>query len=257
MTTYITTSWDDGHPLDFRIAELLHKFRLHGTFYVPMKAENVTMTTSQIRELSREFEIGAHTLRHTVLTTVSNDAARREIEESKSWIENCTGAPCVMFCPPRGKYRQAHAKMVWAAGYLGLRTVELGSLDAPRRHGEGVLVPTTVQAYPHTTSALLVNGIKRMAFRNLWRLATHGRTNDWQARAQNYLREALSRGGVFHLWGHSWELQETGQWRRVEDVFKIVRELADEAQSLTNGELGRRVLSESSHSARRVRARAA
>ena len=29
---YITTSWDDGHPLDFRVAELLAKYGLPGTF---------------------------------------------------------------------------------------------------------------------------------------------------------------------------------------------------------------------------------
>ena len=54
----ITTSWDDGHQLDLRVAELLTKYRLHGTFYIPKAAENGTMKTAQIRELSRAFEIG-------------------------------------------------------------------------------------------------------------------------------------------------------------------------------------------------------
>ena len=31
----ITTSWDDGHPLDFKLAELLNKYNLKGTFYIP------------------------------------------------------------------------------------------------------------------------------------------------------------------------------------------------------------------------------
>ena len=38
-STCITTSWDDGHPLDLRVAELLAKYGLQGTFYVPMTAE--------------------------------------------------------------------------------------------------------------------------------------------------------------------------------------------------------------------------
>ena len=46
--TYITTSWDDGHPLDFRIAELLSEYRLRGTFYVPMESENGTMTPERL-----------------------------------------------------------------------------------------------------------------------------------------------------------------------------------------------------------------
>ena len=31
---WITTSWDDGHTLDLRLADLLDKYDLRGTFYV-------------------------------------------------------------------------------------------------------------------------------------------------------------------------------------------------------------------------------
>ena len=73
--TCVTTSWDDGHPLDIRVAELLNKYALRGTFYVPMRAEKQTMTVPQLRELSTRFEIGAHTLAHTVLTSVGSAIA--------------------------------------------------------------------------------------------------------------------------------------------------------------------------------------
>ena len=122
--TYITTSWDDGHPLDLRVAELLAKYGLRGTFYVPMTAENGTMTAAQIRELGLAFEIGAHTLNHTVLTSATEQQAWQEIVGSKSWLENNSGLPCVMFCPPKGKYSDRHLAMVRKAGYLGVRTVD-------------------------------------------------------------------------------------------------------------------------------------
>ena len=61
---YITTSWDDGHPLDLRVAELLTKHRIGGTFYIPRIAEKETMSAAHIRQLSLAFEIGAHTLHH-------------------------------------------------------------------------------------------------------------------------------------------------------------------------------------------------
>src|SRR5689334_11751921 len=77
--TYITTSWDDGHQLDLRVAELLTKYRLHGTFYIPKAAENGTMKAAQVRELSRAFEIGAHTLHHVVLTSTTDQQAWQEI----------------------------------------------------------------------------------------------------------------------------------------------------------------------------------
>ena len=47
----------------------------------------------------------------------------------------------------------------------------------------------------------------------------------------------LGRGGVFHLWGHSWELQEAGQWQRLADVFRIMREFTGEAAAVTNAQV--------------------
>src|SRR5579872_2823021 len=61
--TYITTSWDDGHPLDLRVADLLARYGIAGTFYVPATTAMGTMSAAQFRELIPNFEIGAHTLR--------------------------------------------------------------------------------------------------------------------------------------------------------------------------------------------------
>ena len=40
---FMTTSWDDGHPLDYRIAEMLQEYGLRGTFYIPKQASTGTM----------------------------------------------------------------------------------------------------------------------------------------------------------------------------------------------------------------------
>ncbi len=34
---YFTTSWDDGSIYDMRLAELLLKYGLKATFYIPLK----------------------------------------------------------------------------------------------------------------------------------------------------------------------------------------------------------------------------
>src|SRR4051794_21779274 len=47
---FITTSWDDGHPLDIRIAELLAKYDLPGTFYIPRASQRPTMEESAVGE---------------------------------------------------------------------------------------------------------------------------------------------------------------------------------------------------------------
>jgi hypothetical protein len=42
---YVTTSWDDGHKLDMKLAVLLKKYGIKGTFYICpnewQKLENV------------------------------------------------------------------------------------------------------------------------------------------------------------------------------------------------------------------------
>jgi hypothetical protein len=243
--TYITTSWDDGHPLDLRVAELLTKYGLLGTFYIPMTAENGTMTAAQLRELSLVFEIGAHTLHHTVLTGATEQQASQEIVGSKSWLENNTGRPCLMFCPPEGKYSGRHLAMAKKAGYVGVRSVELLSLDFPRPKAGIMLLPTTVQAHPHGLLAFARNAIKRRAVGNLWRFVAHGRSTDWPELARSMLHRSLKCGGVFHLWGHSWELQETGQWQRLDQALRCMSEFAIQAPSLTNGQICQRALSSS------------
>ena len=242
-TTYITTSWDDGHPLDFRVADLLMKYGLRGTFYVPKTAECRTMTAAQVRELSSAFELGAHTLHHVVLTNATEQKAWQEISDSKSWLEDNSGSPCLLFCPPKGRYARRHLEMIRRAGYVGVRSAELGSLDFPRRQAGLLLMPTTLQAYPHGYLAFAKNAMKRTALGNLWRFVVHGRSVEWPEMAQSLLRHVLTCGGVFHLWGHSWELQETDQWQRLDDVLRFMRSYLAEATALTNGQLCRRSLS--------------
>jgi peptidoglycan-N-acetylglucosamine deacetylase len=242
LETYITTSWDDGNPSDLRVAELLIKHGLRGTFYVPMTAETRTMTAPQIRELSSAFEIGAHTIHHVVLSQMTQKEAWREIADSKFWIEETIGRCCRMFCPPTGAFSQPHLEMIRRAGFIGLRTVELGSLDLPRAQAGLVLMPTTVQAYSHGLAAFARNATKRMAFANLWRFVTHGRTTDWPELARCLLHRAIDNGGVFHLWGHSWELDETDQWTRLDEVLQAMKEITANTPSLENGQIAQRFL---------------
>lgn len=233
----ITTSWDDGHPLDLRVAALLAANGLRGTFYVPRSAETATMSPAQVRALADGFEIGGHTLRHLTLTGLVAAEARREIEACKGWVEDVTGRPCPMFCPPRGRFNAGHLRMVREAGFLGLRTVELLSMDPPRRRGGLLLMPTTVQARPHPLSGYARNFARRAAVGNLWQFVVQGGSTDWVRLADALARRIVDRGGVFHLWGHSWELQEADQWRRLETVLQLLGPLGRSAEALTNGEV--------------------
>lgn len=234
---YATTSWDDGHPMDLRVAALLARYGIAGTFYVPARTQMETMSAVEIRQLVPQFELGAHTLNHIDLTKADDDTAWSEIADCKIWIEDVAGTACESFCPPLGRFEDRHLRMVRRAGYLGLRTVEFMSLDFPRREAGVLVMPTTVQAYPHGLAAVAKNALKRKNFGNLWRYVLHGRTSEWHAIAESLLLHSLADGGVFHLWGHSWELTDSAQWDRLSDLLRLMRDLRGVAPSLTNGQV--------------------
>ena len=156
---------------------------------------------------------------------------------SRIWVEDNTGVSCLCFCPPLGRCEGRHLRMIRKAGYLGLRSVELLSIDFPRRQAELLLIPTTVQAFPHRFSTFARNAIKRRAAANLWRFLLYGRAVEWPVMAEALLQHVIARGGVFHLWGHSWGAARVGQWRRLEDVLRLMGGLAAQAPALTNGQL--------------------
>ena len=232
-----TTSWDDGHPLDHRVAALLAKYGLTGTFYVPIENSREVMTARQIRQLSASFEVGAHTAHHVVLTDVSAETAECEIRDSKRRLEDITGRPCEGFCFPRGRLHRGHLHMVRRSGFRYARTVELLSTQLPARRSGVYLVPTTVQVCPHRWTIYARNGAKRLALRNLKNLILHARSQGWPGIARSMLRVVASQGGVFHLWGHSWEIEKQQQWAELESVLREMREARSLLPCLPNANL--------------------
>ena len=98
----VTTSWDDGHILDIRVAKLLKKYRLEGTFYISPKDKEILQTNrlsnEQIVFLANDFEIGAHTMTHPLLTKTEDMVAKKEIIDSKNYLEKIIGKSVKSFC---------------------------------------------------------------------------------------------------------------------------------------------------------------
>lgn len=240
----VTTSWDDGHPADLRLADLLEKHGVPGTLYIPR--ENpldglAVMSEADIRGLAdRGFEIGAHTLNHAVLPTLDDITAQREIADSRQWVQDVTGQRCDVFCPPNGKHHTRHVEMIRDAGFAGYRTVEFWSLDHPRRKYDGLVeMPTTLLALPQPVIGVAKNLIKRRATKGIKHYLRRGLRGSWADHAATMLDHAIATGGVFHLWGHSWELEDHDQWDALEGVLKRIADHANTGRVtlLNNGEL--------------------
>src|SRR5689334_4264533 len=89
----VTTSWDDGHPLDLRTAALLVTHGLKGTFYVPVEyRRRPVLSRPQLEDLLvMGMEIGSHTMTHPVLTELDENEIFQEFDDSKKRLEDMLG----------------------------------------------------------------------------------------------------------------------------------------------------------------------
>ena len=82
------------------------------------------MSREQLLILNNEgFELGGHTRRHTDLTAISIEEARREVEEGKQDLENLLQRPVRSFAYPFGNFNPGVIEGVRKAGFTTARTV--------------------------------------------------------------------------------------------------------------------------------------
>jgi hypothetical protein len=234
---YITTSWDDGHPADRRLSELLAKYDLKATFYIPRSNdEHGVMDEKEIVTLSENFEIGGHTLNHTNLERLPLPDAVGEIQGCYDWLNDILQKAPASFCPPFGAFGHQSINAIYQAGFRVIRTTELlftriPGMQKDRIAGRPVADPlqtllhTTLQAYPHTGFTYFKHLLLRRRFSGLGEWRRSGCSSDLFHLLDHYLKDIEARGGCFHLWGHSWEIEENNLWDKVEQVFQKIAHL--------------------------------
>jgi peptidoglycan/xylan/chitin deacetylase (PgdA/CDA1 family) len=242
----ITTSWDDGYPADIRLAELLEKYNIAGTFYVPCRNSEgrAVITGSNVRELSRGFEIAAHTLDHVDLTTVAEPEAERQICEGKQRLEDMLGAEVSGFCYPRGHYSRRIREITMDAGFVYARGIKNFCSNVGH---DPFAMPVTLQFFPHKNDVylrnLLKHGLDSQRLRVCFAAISTANLVDRAKRIVDLCADSI---GVFHLWGHSWEIEEHKLWRDLEDVLKYLRQTFPQATFATSLKIMERSPSENS-----------
>lgn len=229
----ITTSWDDGHPLDFKLADLLCKYNLKGTFYIPQSnAEHEVMTETEIVELANHVEIGGHTLHHKRINNTSKDFFEKEIAGCHQWLSQLLQSEPEAFCFPGGVYNQPAIEFALQTGFKLLRTTELLNADDAIRN----VMPTTIQVFDHSTLTYTKHLLKRGKLSSLALYLKIGAFRRLEKTVENYIEYTLKNGGCFHLWGHSWEIEEYSLWADLERILKLLSGIK-EAAYVTNAEL--------------------
>jgi peptidoglycan/xylan/chitin deacetylase (PgdA/CDA1 family) len=218
----VTTSWDDGHPYDLRLASLLATYQIAGTFYVPSSySKRPLMEDSQLRDLiGMNMEIGSHTDTHPVLTKLPPHEIWRELRESRERLEQRLGRAVPSFCYPKGKFNRAARKLIAPAGYRLARTTVAFRTELdfdPAR------MPVSCQCAPQSRAIRLRHALREGNLRGLRNWSRwFGLESEFASLARLMFDRVLRQGGVFHLWGHSWELEEGGLWSACEDVLRYI-----------------------------------
>jgi len=234
---YVTISVDDGHPTDLRTVDLLHKYGLTATFYIPGAShEREVMSAAQIRDIDRRFEVGSHTLNHIRLTLMSDERAQREIFDGKKFSEDTLGHEVVAFCYPGGKFNRRIENHVKEAGFLAGRTCRYFINDYPKDPFSWDIstYANTYPAYVQVRHCLL-----EYNFAGAYRyLTTFKARVPWVAQFICALEDVSRNGGMAHLYFHSWEIDQNGQWDQLEHVFKAIPKYS--LTPVTNGFLYRK-----------------
>lgn len=222
---FVTTSWDDGHPSDRRLSDLLERHAARGTFYVPTRnAEGrPVMSGPDLIRLGRYNEIGGHTKDHIPLTGLPAGSAYEQIRANKLFLEDSLSRSVPGFAYVRGANNLKTRKLVRRAGYRYARGIK--SLTS-HRPSQPFAMPVTIQFFPHQTKTYVKNFISGGPTYHRTRLLCATISDlPLAARCFALARACLRSGRHFHLWGHSWELDEYDLWSELDNFFTRLREL--------------------------------
>jgi len=223
----VTTSWDDGDSIDLRVAELLSARKLPGTFYIPVKGHVKSrhryqrMSSTEMRELdSQGFEIGGHGISHPNLAACDEKQLTVEVQTCKRRLEDVLGERISMFAYPRGRHNKKVIASLKQAGFSGARTT---AMMAHELDFDPYRMPTSVHVFPHSRIDYLRNLARVWNIRRTWVYATHLRYgNNWVEFAKRIFDSVLADGGLWHLFGHSWEIEELQLWDGLTEVLDYV-----------------------------------
>lgn len=192
----VVLSFDDYHPDNIRIDEVLHKQGLEATFFIETRQHEAR---DQIKELfERGHDIGGHTIHHPPdIKMLNHVEATSEVQGCKGMIENIIHRPCEVFAYPRGRHNDDVVGIVKRAGFKEARTTH-------------VLQTKWQDPYRMPTTLHLFQGRREYAGRDLMTLAKF------------YLADVEKNGGTFHAWGHAEEIGRNNLWETLEELVALI-----------------------------------
>lgn len=130
-----------------------------------------------------------------------------------------------MFCYPKGKYDQRIKEIVKKNGFLGARTCNGGNFEFSKDPYKWGVTLHASNGSPIMTLKIYIK--TRISIKSII---------DWELRAKLLFDLFLRRGGIYHIWGHSWEIERNNGWPKLERVLQYISN-RDYIKYYTNGEI--------------------
>lgn len=246
-----TTSWDDANLLDFKLIDTFCSInqRIKGTIYVPLQSKYRNTSDDEIIRLSNFFEIGCHTVNHPDLSRCDTQEIVCQLRNSKDYLSKLLNKEVKSFCFPFGRYSNESveiAQKYFQLGRIVSPNFSLGIFE------DNFLLHTSMQVCSHSkeitamlNSANFNQGsISNIVMPKINKLNFYSKDiYKWSDIAKVIFSTIKDMNGVFHLWGHSWEIEKQNLWYELK-VFLDFVALQEDIEFLDNSELYNRFINE-------------
>lgn len=219
---YFTTSWDDNCIENEKLGNLLLTYGIKGTFYIDKPNNHVDI----VKNLSYDFEIGAHSVSHPYLSRLSPLQQKAEITASKQALEALINKNIELFAYPYGDYNNTTIEILEASGFLFGRTVEKNNFyfkkvtrfEMPISF---IFMPTIFERSRNPSNLLLVyrnrKNIKKIFSLPLKKIFSCRKTIC-------YILEQFSGEIDFlHIYGHSWQIDDLNYWNDFAILLNVIK----------------------------------
>jgi peptidoglycan/xylan/chitin deacetylase (PgdA/CDA1 family) len=117
---YVVLTVDDGHTSGLPAAQFLREMGAQATFFLTKRycrERRDFLNEREILELGQLCSIGSHGVTHRALSRLNVQQARRELCESRSWLEDILGQSITAFSAPGGFLNAQVVEQAIHAGY--------------------------------------------------------------------------------------------------------------------------------------------
>jgi peptidoglycan/xylan/chitin deacetylase (PgdA/CDA1 family) len=215
----LTTSWDDGNPLDVRIADTLEQFGLVGTFYASTGPDGRRLINDQDLASGTKHELGAHSQNHTIFPELPRSALADGIHWADEEMSRFGGVGSLV-APPRGKTNASASRFIGQLGFAVGTGAIVGSGGVTRNSLE-----PTFQLYPREWKTTARNCVYRRRLPMSSLLVPGARKASPEDRFHQMLLAAPERQRYVHVWGHAADIHRLNLWGALRDLLAIATEL--------------------------------